>query len=583
MKCDYCGTQNNDNALFCISCGKNLLPAIELSHDNEQSEEELGFSFPDSEYIKPEVVTNSYCNTNTTEETDEDNTQADIPHRKNNKRLIISVASALILTCLIFYIVYRVQDNYNYNNPENVIEFYPNYNTKETHIFNRKGEVVHNLTEEVYPSYNLNKTSAILTGNSEYIAEGLRSYNLSYVDMKRYVPFDKKVINFALSDNGKFLAYTTYEEDKGFQLWLYDTAKNKQKLLLTSDDHTFIMINISPDGTDITYTMVNYPWDPTEGNIEMEAFLVKNGSKPKSLGFDKLILALSDDAQYIYYSDLTEDMGLKSLYLLKGDEVILIDEDFTVSGHISLNQDYSEVMFMSQGMTYVSRDGNDKQQISDTVVVDFIIPTKAVRKNNLNFLTIYGFETFKNKIFIDDYDNLMFIQEDYQTEKIGIASKSRNICISKDGNNLVYLSPNKSIIKVSDLQGKRSNSKLIELADTLIASDNLSDIYYLNNKKLYYIKEDKETEFLLDHVWDIQWNTDKTAAFLITDNEDKKGRQLYYIKQGNKIKSAFVDQDIKILSFMRLNYGLGIRLDKNDKKMLYYNPGGVKLKRVLVE
>lgn len=102
--------------------------------------------------------------------------------------------------------------------------------------------------------------------------------------------------------------------------------------------------------------------DFDENTYEFTGYIKNREKSPESFGKNKLCIAISNNAKYIYYAKLDCETDTESLYVKKGNnETKLCRELRDITGfylnsnysHAIFNSDYSQVIFNSEGKSYM--------------------------------------------------------------------------------------------------------------------------------------------------------------------------------------------------------------------------------------
>jgi|GEM_PF-2153209 len=161
------------------------------------------------------------------------------------------------------------------------------------------------------------------------------------------------VDTYALSDDGSTLLYLKgfYDQGVGGALFLYDRNTNESILIAEGAGRLFA---VSPSGNAYAYTTFREKNNPD--SLVCHYFVT--GGQMKILGENLFPIALTDDADIIYTQQIERDGGYFSIYE-KGEKIRLFEDktDESVAQHLFFNKDYTQLVFVVSGRTYLYMSG----------------------------------------------------------------------------------------------------------------------------------------------------------------------------------------------------------------------------------
>lgn len=187
----------------------------------------------------------------------------------------------------------------------------------------------------------------------------VKGRELVYFENDEMAPLSQNCISCTISNDGSTVAYITPNSDEKLYegtLYLYDTVTGETtEVCNTCFVSTSGRIQLSPDGDTVSYTK-----DYDEETLTYDCCYYRKG-KETVIGQNRDVLAISDNADYIYYAieDPENYTSILAVYTKDKGEVIL-DEAFRMSMY--LNLDYSECVFYKGEDTeklYISRKGSE--------------------------------------------------------------------------------------------------------------------------------------------------------------------------------------------------------------------------------
>lgn len=570
MKCNNCGRQWKDEASYCNACGCKLIDSPGPSNTIIPTDTEVGFSRSDSDYIKPAVILHQGEDTVPPEpETGLSEASKSIKQIRL-RHLILPLLLFLLILGSIFYLNRTGNTTSAFTHvSKEVLEIYSLDANRETYVFNTKGELLHTIPGMYFPFYCEDKTAAILSGSNE---------ELIYVNAKEQIQLASHSFNLNMSANGKFLIYTQGDATSGYKLCLYDVDKKKESILDTNPENNYGVLTVSKDGQQITYSKIKYDITNNQTPIlEAEAYVVQNGGIPEFIGRNILIAKVVKATGCIYYYAY-EGSSLQYFYVQKDGRAIKLIDDVKTSNK-NFTENYSEFLFSENGNTYISIHGRGRELVAKTHLDRIITPIGTRTHTDLlaGGFHLYGLKTFKNKVFLDQNQSIWFVNEQYQANKIGDTNKGKSIYLSKDGNSVLYTNIFKEVILVQDLKGDGQSETVMDRVDYFIASDDMAEIYYIQDNDLYYKGKGKEPVLIRTNASGLTWNTDRTVALFQAGYSSIP--YLYYSRHGGEAEPVPNNKESVVLE--QGNYGKAYLNITSDGIQLYYNTSGSEMKMIL--
>ncbi len=580
MICGNCGHKEEAGSKFCHNCGSRI-GAPGLGQEVFQIEDDPGFASRESEYIKPMLLREAGRAAGP--EDQEMGQHGSHGIRRGNiwlgRKRLFGWSAVLAAAILIIIILYRKEEQpVFYEISDHAIQIFST--EQETYVLNREGVVLHSINQPCYPYYSSDKSAAILIRTEFSFRTGAElENNLYYVNENELVELGNGSFTFDLSANGKFAVYSRLMEGNKSGLYLYDVDKQEETLLDYSADRMYAMVRMSPDGQIITYAAINTSVNPNTRTAIHEAFIIRKGKEPESLGNELIVLAVSNREDYLYYVKYHDITATSLCVLSHGREKVLsekLDENLFA---VALNGDYSEILYSDQGKTYIYTDEGKELPVADTAVQDVILPESNSEFESLLLqgIRVYQFDSFRNKVIRCNDGTLRVIGNGYAADEIGKADSVREIFLSKDGNRLIYRASGGKIMKVEDLKGNFKADTLVSQADICVAAGDLSEVYYLLGDKLYYKYDQSDPKPVAERIYNIYGNTDHTGVFFMNNYSGAKGT-LYYSTNGNE--PVTVIEEAMIRQITETQIGIVVRSNRNE---YYYNPEGMIMNRISPE
>jgi hypothetical protein len=600
MICNHCGKQNDDTSSYCNFCKSLLKVSSENDkrpNDIHRFETDLGFSSPNSSYIGPLLQEEQK------HQDDSDSTytsQGDIPSeyqgnaeqikaffdekypdqrsitidesinepacreltRKRKRKqmrkqlLIISIPVFIILVAMAVILFPSKPLAHNsesyYLLPDNALELYNHEN--RMYFFNSEGDILHQFEGKGYVQFNQDKTAAIITLGGKYYyisADKLHSLNASMNEIK-------------ISDNGKFVIYPSNLGSKD-SLYLYDVEKETEMLITQSEDRMLFGCNVSNDGRNVIYS--TYQIGDT---LAVEAYKMKLGDEPELIGKNMLVLAMSQDADYLYYFELSKENDIAGFYVRHNENDVKLS--YEPGELIQFNRDYSEVMYSDGNNMYLSIKGGEPVLIANTDNVRIITPKQCEINSNLYWGgMLCNIDSFQNKVMLLDNRELRLIDKHYNAIEIntrGQESVADYCSLSKDGNELIYRTVGSSVIRVKNLTGNFTKEAILEKVEAVEVSDDFSKLYYIKDGQLFYNNKGYSAKEIMEDVSQVVLNREGDIAFFRKGNKVGPA-PLYYSMDGSSAQPIKGFEEVTDL--MVWNQGILVNKRVNGVITSYYN------------
>lgn len=518
MNCSNCNAELLEGALFCASCGtkiKEAQPAEQASSVSEPSiiPEVIPVATSiDTGYVSESVSqTVSDINNETETETPEIVAEQSIPvspvsapatpvsitakkEKKSSKTVIIAVAIVAAIALVAVVVVMAMSGIFSPKSsipkPYLLVE-----GEEESLVFYGSEEPT--KIKGAVENYRYSNDGKIMAMRVDVDEENLG--DLILCTGKDMIEVADEVYGFTLSDNGQKLAYyTDYSSKKNTAtLNIYDLSSRK-----SSEVAEGILaeagVVFSPDGKSIGYI-----GDLKMKDSELDSFMgfvSKNGEKPIEVGKNRVVIAVADNAAYIYSAETdkesTDSEG--DLYVKKGDKEEKLGKA-SMNAPIYLNQNCSEIIFTRSGSTYISIDGADKEKISGDVLDSIVFPQNTNFSYSFfdAFVVVVSVPSLKDQVIILDDDgdiSVNYLNSKLEVEEIdsleGEAYLHR-ISVSADGKSLVFIDDSGSAQLYKNF--RNLNDKPVEMDPgkdliSILPSKDFSKFYLLDEENALYLQ-----------------------------------------------------------------------------------------------
>ena len=291
-------------------------------------------------------------------------------------------------------------------------------------------------------------------------------------------------------------------------------------------------------------------------NLEELNAYVKIGNKdPEKLGDYILPLAVSDDANYIYYMEFDEDarFGQDSdevghLYVQKGKKRIRLRSNVALADLTLLfNRDYSQVIISEDGRSYLSIDAAESIPVARSEIIfaayelasrSWALPEYAWWKDSFR---VFAVSDLTSLLFHNEHGDIVSIDRSGNSETL--VSEAWNSYVTPDGSTVVYVDDRERLIRRS-LKDPGKEAEIIsrDVMSFQTAGDGKL-IYYLDfNNDLYVVKGSDEPKLLMmDASYPINLTPDGEQFLFMADYRDESG-DLYISSRGGDPKK--IDEDV---------------------------------------
>jgi hypothetical protein len=524
--CPQCGSENETESIFCGACGTRLknetLPASseepaeetvseevtpeettpEAATSEETGSEEVKAETT-TEEVKPEEVTLEEA---VSEETPEP-AQAEVSVKKFPVIPVLVAAGIVLAVALLTMLTNFVSGGGSGLSPK----AYPIVlqNSRDNHfIVAGYGDEPWIIEKERdrYVNSEISKNGA-----GTLAAVDHKEYSmLYYITEKTELALELSTINgMTISDNGNAFLYiiqnTTGKND--YTVNFYRDG-NEETLSETAYGKGFA---VSPNGSAVSFT------DGFDDTEDTYTTYVKVGNTTTELGRNMEVVALADNAKYIYY------YKNEAFYIQKGfDETTRVKiADSDGLGRpivIGYNADYSQVLCVESEVsigsrTYFSEKGGEPVKISNEWL-HLTDPGKSISDlKKAVYYTIEGNDNFSYTLYT--------LNKDLESERI--AKDIGEYLITEDGK-FIFYQKGEDIYKIPVSGGENEKAeKIIEDAAYFEITKNGNAIYYASSDdELYSFKNGEST--LVTYDFD---------AFSVSENGD-----VYYLDGTEVYKST---------------------------------------------
>lgn len=473
MFCPNCGAENANGTKFCASCGAGLeAPASETPavtpEQNAAPKKDIGVAVksalndllqivkPLGEKVKPIV--------------------------QKNKLLLTAIGGALILLVCICTIVGILTAGNGYTDYEHFISATVQDDVVCVIYDNKviKTDIEADGIDNSSTSID-GKIMAFLTDEGE----------LAVVKGKKVTVVAEDVEGFMLSVDGKGIVYLT-EDDEESCLYLYNVSSKKDKLI-TDDADDLSSLAIAPNGKSVAYGIYD------EEDEKTRVMYFKGSDSIRVASGELSVVGMSNNGKQIYIvsRDEKEDedgdttySNVLNCYNTKGDKEKLCEKPSSVR----FNEDHTQVLFTSEGKSYISTKGKEPVKISNSSVTP-LVASNASTFSDSNAVT-YPISNLFNRVYVgyDSNDNYSAWYIRKNTDKsCKLVSGVGRVKLDASAEYLYYVDDEElKVLKISHGENASDKAKLIaeDVGNYVVTSDR-SKVYYVSDGGLYCVNGKK--------------------------------------------------------------------------------------------
>ena len=569
MVCSKCGTECPDGTKFCTNCGAQMVvetaPAEEAKVEEVKTEnaaEETKAEEVKQEEVKQEEVKQEEAKTEAPaeqpkkEEAKSEDSKEEKPKKEKKpfpaKKVLVplvALVAAIVVICVLCGVIKKISGKkYAFRPSKKQILGLTTYED-QLYVFMGDGSSKKLNVEK-------GKKNQVLSSDASAIAfDSADEVLYVFANGKLISTEYDKVTDVTFAPHGNMLAFLTETKSGKGNLVVFDVAK--KKAYEVDEDVKSGSVVFSPDGKTFAY-IGDY-----EASDDFKGYYCKVGGKSKSIGKEKVIVAIANKAKRMYY---TED---DKLYFKKGKkEGQKLAKEIT-STNIFVNYSLSQIIYNKDGDAYFSENGSEPQKVCERVVSVVQPCDRATASFKASKVTVqYTFaKKLKNMLLVNGEAGL-YVLSSYKDRAKKVASSVSSVIMSENGKKLVYVSDSDNIVSMTDFtKGDNGKKKtLVKEAECvrLLACDDLKYVWYVNkDEELYYIKGSKAKRVADDVSYKsnlLTLSKDGKYAYFVIDDED-----LYVSKKGSKKSKIFTKDEI-LLSVADVNIAM---VTQDDTAYMY--------------
>lgn len=416
-------------------------------------------------------------------------------------------------------------------------------------IFNGKKPVV--VDEDI--------SSEVETYSTDYNQKNVifltESGELYVVNSKGAKKAAEDVDSYKLSAFGDTILYINEDGD----LYVGEIAKADKAKKIDSD--VTAIDAVSPDGGAFAYTCASddekdedEDEEKSSLNVKGDVYVSKNGKKGEK--FDEknsVILAISDDAKYVYYQK-------ESGYYVNETKLADSEDSFTIG---CFNRDGSQLIYSSvdekssddedddkksEAKTYMVIKGKEKLSLAKGSYSTLLAPSGA--KMTRNSRTFVNTSSLKDTAVLIGENYYLIKNKKGDTEKLSELKNADDIVMLEDGKTVVFIK--NETLKTYNVTKYKKNATEYDLDEDIKDFSCTVDgehIYVRDlDNTLYYVKSEKKMTKIDDDVSSNYEAIKGGKVYYVSEDAE-----LYYAKKSDSVKKVIGDEVLAIGYYAEAN------------------------------
>lgn len=458
MFCPNCGTKNAEGAAFCAACGCALNAA--------PVQQDVPMAAPVEEFVTAPVATEAPVK----EKKDilapvKDLLQKAKPFVQKYKLFVVGALGVLALVLCISILVSLFSGN-GYIAIKHSIDAQID-SDEVVIIYDAKKAKATGLEAKYIDEKQVNLDGTILALLTD-------AGDLAVVKGTKLTKVAEDVTGFQLSEDGTGLAYIEQDGSEA-TLYLYNVKTKKAKEV---SDEIYYSYAIAPNGDSVAY------YEMKEDDDEAKLMFFKGSKSTKITSNEVDLLGISNNGKFIYVIGENDD-GQSTLYTYnkKGDRTKL---GSIGSSEVMFNEDHTQILFYSEGKTYISTKGKDSVKIASSNAYVLVPNSSEYFYNGNDYVTVPT-DNLYNKVYSCE-GNVWFIRKNTdKSEKL--VNDAYALTLSEDAKFVYYYKDDElCVLKVSHGDRASDKAKVLaeDISDYVVTSDG-KKVYYVSDGSLYCV------------------------------------------------------------------------------------------------
>jgi len=560
IKCEFCGEMVYSNEKACKNCG------AQLNYSKQASIEEVTGEFISSNIKKIKKASTAGFEKIKKAVTSVDGNKAKQLMEQNKKYLPVAAAALVFIILLLVLVPRMAKSPVVSTYGSNQLSY---YSTDDEMIFYNNRRVVAKIEDAgTTPVLSMDGSKAAILADYSRGDGG----SLYLIDSKGEKLIDDSVYYYVMAPSGNAVAYLKdYDSSEHTAtLMLYNGRKSvKLKSELSTGYLDEGALVISPGGNAVAFLEFD------DDDEEFTSYISIGGKAPKKFGKYQIVVALSDNAKYVYYIEMDKDKYTGEFYVKAGNDKVKLASDADNLGNLLFNEDCSQLLFHLEKKTYLTIKGSEKIKILNNRAY-LLLPSNTLQMNYIGENTIYGIDSFSNKLLVASED-IYYLNSKHETNKI--TGRNYKALITNDMKKLVYLDYSECLHIVTKLNSKNPKDVELDASDDVVnftISEDGKTIYYVNeDDELYSITTSNRPYKIADDVAKYNLVTLGNKVYFLTDYYDTGA--LYYTT--GKRKTAVRNAD-EVSYAYRLGNGLVYQEGDYDERIIYGSSNGKSFRKL---
>ncbi len=349
-----------------------------------------------------------------------------------------------------------------------------------------------------------------------------------------------------LSQSGNRVVYSIEKPDNKFDLFIYDLELDESKLIIENVDDDLISneykeVAVSPDGNFVAY--------PKSNGLVYETYIYEYGKSSRKFKDRVKVIAISNDAQYIYYKSIIDDQ----VYVFRNNKATLIAENLKVP-RIKYNNDLSQVIINNQGKTYLCIEGKNPEKIAD-VGMNLFLSRNQILEYGRPSITSSHFTDLRNAFFSDEKNIYTISDKSIKILPFSCWPFER----STDYKSVLYVD-NDNLMYIENITKNSEPVVLLENIYSFEVSSDFKNIYYRTNDNALFSFDFEESKLMIDKIDSMTLNKKTNVIYYMLDDEIFRFRN-------NRKESVKIDEPVEFISSKN---GLMYGCLYNEERKAYY-------------
>ncbi|MBQ9761829.1 MAG: hypothetical protein IJV82_01990 [Oscillospiraceae bacterium] len=537
MNCPNCGASNAPGAKFCVGCGANIAAQQNPQQNTQQNsqqqyvQQQQQYVQQQQQYVAPQQPAPKKAGSKVNAGAIKAQMAgvlgpigSKVKSIFSNKMVLfgaigcVAVLLVLAIVCAIF------GGNNGFIEQKSSITVQKTDKEEYSVIVNKK-VLSTTIDSKSAPQWRTSldgKNAAILSSEKE----------LYGVSGKKIKEIASDVIDFKLSNNGKYVAYVTAETKDSktvYTLHLAKVSSGKSKEI-SDDIGSNADYVISPDGKSVAYFV------PASESGKKAELMYFKGKKSVEVSNDGgTLYGMSDNGKQIYVKISGEGTNLYC-YKKNGDREKLGE----LTGSVGFNSKHTQVMFSGKdGKMYFSNKGKEAEKLVNDSSLNLVYPSGYSDANATGENTLPVTNLLKHVYSNNDNELWMIKKNDKSTK---LVSKATSAQLDASGKYVYYIYDGDELRCIKASHGDKASEKYKtivkdDVSKNYVVTSNRKFVYFIYDGALYSVNGKKGGT-------PREITEDLSSVSLALSRKDR----VYYIQDGDLYACSNGKKGSKVLS-----------------------------------